>query len=407
MVARPPHRKHTRRNHQQAKAPAGEDFATLKMASLPQGPWLYRKMIRPPDSRVPNGALVDVRDRKGKLVGRGILNRQSEVMIRMLTGPKERDPFEAILKRRLKRAQRMRTDLLNLERRTDAYRLVHGEGDGLSGLVVDRYGPVCVVAVHSIGYVYHGEVVEKALLRLQGVEQVYFRADDQVCRQEGFRLPDLPAGVTVTIRENHISYEVNLSEGHKTGFFLDQRENRSRLGGLAKGRRVLDLCTNSGGFALSAVKGSAKVVTAVDLDEKAIAMARRNARLNKMKVKWVHGDLFDFLRDRAGAEGQWPLVVLDPPRLAKGRQDLDKALHRYRDMNRLAMGAVEEDGVLLTCSCSSIVTEQAFIGVVTAAARQANRTVRVLGTYGAAQDHPWALDYPEGRYLKALLLQVS
>lgn len=378
------------------------------MQRLPSEPWLYRKMVHPPEPAVQNGALVEVRNRDGTLLGRGLLNRKSEIAIRMLAGPAEPGTFDDILARRLRQARRLREDVLRLRSRTEAYRLVHGEADGLPGLAVDIYGHVAVAMVYSLGYIHHGPSVESALGRLPGIERVLFRADPRVAAKEGFSLPDPPAGQKVIIREDQVRYEVDLAEGHKTGLFLDQRENRRLVAGLAEGQRILDVCTNAGGFALScAATGRPKSVTGVDLDEKALARARRNGEINKLKVEWVHADLFPYLRERTAAGERWPRIVLDPPRLTKGRKDLGKALNQYFDMNQLAISALAPSGLILTCSCSSAVTETAFLEVLKNAASAAGRQVRILGLYGASPDHPVAMNHPEGRYLKAALLQAT
>jgi 23S rRNA (cytosine1962-C5)-methyltransferase len=365
-------------------------------------------MVHPPESRVPNGAFVEVRNRDGELLGRGLLNRQSEVVIRMIAGPTEEGTFAEVLRRRLQDARALREEALKLPDVTNAYRLVHGEGDRLSGLIVDRYGPVAVVLLHSLGYVQHGQLLEEELLRIPGIDRVIFRADPHVSKQEGFHLPPPESQEPVPIREGKVRYEVDLVSGHKSGMFLDQRDNRKQFSELCLGQRVLDLCTNVGGFAISAAAlGKAKDVTGVDLDETALAQARHNAQLNQARVSWVHADLFPFLRERIEAKDRWQRIVLDPPRLAKGAKDQSKALRQYADMNRLAIAALAPRGILLTCSCSSVISESAFLNVIHSAGAAVGRELRVLRITGAAPDHPWAMGYPEGRYLKAVLVQAA
>ena len=382
-------------------------WATFKMPRLPHGPWLYRKMVHPPDARVPNGSLVEVRNRDGVLLGHGLLNRQSEVVIRMLAGPTESGGFREILRDRLRSALYLREDVLKLRSTTNAYRLVHGEGDRLSGLIVDRYASTAIVLLHSLGYVHHGAMLEEELLSIPGIDRVVFRADPHVAKQEGFSVPAPTEERPVLVQEGPVRLEVDLVHGHKSGMFLDQRDQRRLFASMCTGQRVLDLCTNTGGFALhSAVAGKAKEVIGLDLDEAALKQAAANAKLNGAKVSWLHADLFPYLRERAAASEHWPRMVLDPPRLAKGQKDLSKALRQYHDMNRLAIAALSPRGLLLSCSCSSVVTETAFHQVLHEASLQAGREVRVLGSYGAAPDHPWVTGFPEGRYLKAVLLQA-
>jgi len=302
----------------------------------------------------------------------------------------------------------LRTDVLELPRQTDAFRIVHGEGDGLSGLVIDRYAETCVVSLYAAGWMKAAEILEAEIQKLDGIDRVLFRADARTQKLEGFRIPDISPGERARIREGKLRYEVDLATGHKTGLFLDQRDNRKRVASFARGRRVLDLCTNAGGFALSCRgPGKARHVTAVDLDEDAVAAARRNARLNNLRIAFQHADLFPFLRERVEAGDQWDLIVLDPPKLAHGKGEVDAALTRYQDMNRLALSAAAPGAIMLTCSCSGAVEESAFLGAVRRAAVDAQRSVRVIELRGASSDHPVALDFSEGRYLKGALLHVD
>jgi 23S rRNA (cytosine1962-C5)-methyltransferase len=209
-----------------------------------------------------------------------------------------------------------------------------------------------------------------------------------------------------------LKFEVAIGRGHKTGFFLDQRDNRARIGALSRGRHVLDLCCYTGGFALNAWKGGATQVRAVDLDEKAIAQAQRNAALNAApadRVQFTHGDAFDVLRAAAKSAAAAPndatrpgLIVLDPPKLAEDRHELESAARKYRDLMRLALSALAPDGILLTCSCSGPVSEEMFIQYLQAAALDANVHAAIFQIAGAAPDHPIALHALENRYLKAV-----
>jgi len=380
----------------------------FKGKELPPGPWLYRKRLQKPRGAAPPaGAFVAVRDERGTLLGRGLYNRKSEIAVRVLGGADAPAELEELLTARVQAAARLREDVLGLGRRTDAYRLVNAEGDGLSGLVVDRYGDTCVASLYSIGWVHSAETLERVLRRTAGAREVLFRADERSQKLEGFRLPDPEPGQEVVVQEGRLRFKVDLSEGHKTGLFLDQRDNRARLAGMSRGRRVLDLCTNAGGFALSCRgPGRARRVTAVDLDEKALAAARANAKINDLRIGFEHADLFPWLRDHVDAGDRWDVVILDPPKLAKGRGDLEQAANRYRDMNRLALQACAPGAIMFTCSCSGAVSLEHFWSLVRAAAHQAGRTVQVLEVRGAASDHPVLPTFPEGAYLKGLLLHV-
>ncbi len=385
----------------------GHDDAVLRPRQLPYGPWIFRKMVLYPPHKIPNGSFVGIRDKQARLLAHGFINRRSEITFRVLGGPGDTD-FRALLRARLTAAHDFRTQVLKLHEVTDAARIVHGEADGLSGLIVDRYGTTLVVLIYTLGWVRHADVLEAELRRLPGVERLVFLADPRSAEIEGYTIPAPPKGLSQQIREHGVTFQADLSEGHKTGVFLDQRDNRSLVSRYAHGRRMLDLCTNSGGFALHAKKrGHAKSVTGVDLDEKAIAAAQRNAKLNQLAIEWVHADLFDYLRARTAAGDNWDLVVLDPHKLAAGRGEVEAALSRYRDMNRLAFEAVKPGGLLATFSCSGAVSEDQFIGVVHEAARLAKRHAKVLHFLCAAPDHPVNLDFKEGRYLKGCLIHVT
>lgn len=379
----------------------------FKGRDLPSGPWIYRKRLARPDDATESGSYVGLRDPTGRLLARGLFHRKSEIAFRILGGPRAPARLEDLLFGRVEAAVRLRTDVLALPKRSDAYRLVNAEGDGLSGLVVDRYADTCVVSAYSLGWVKSAELVESVLSSLPGVRRVLYRADPRTQKLEGFRLPAIPPGLGVTVKEGGLRFNVDLSEGHKTGLFLDQRDNRARMAELARGRSTLDLCTNAGGFALSCRgPGKASAVTAVDLDEKALEAARRNAKLNDLRVRFEHADVYPWLRERGAAGDRFDLVVLDPPKLAAGPKEVEAGCRRYLDMNRLALEICSDDALMMTCSCSGAVSEDRFLSVIRNAASDAHRSVRVLELRGPAPDHPVSIDFPEGRYLKAALLHV-
>jgi 23S rRNA (cytosine1962-C5)-methyltransferase len=236
----------------------------------------------------------------------------------------------------------------------------------------------------------------------------YWFAEEHVQKQESFdcRAPEPPAPDVIT--EHGVKFRVAPGGKHKTGFFLDQRDNRRYLAEFCQGRRVLDLCCNSGGFAVYAkTSGGAEEVTGVDLDESALALARQNAGLNQVRARFVQADLFPWLRDVVATGQRFDVVVLDPAKQTRDREALDYALKRYLDMNRLALQAVVPGGVYLTCSCTGLVSEPDFLECLRRAAWQAGRTLQVLRISGAGADHPYLLHAPEGRYLKAVFCRVE
>jgi 23S rRNA (cytosine1962-C5)-methyltransferase len=339
-------------------------------------------MVVKPEAFVAPGSIVDVVDRQGAALGCAFYNPRSEIALRML-GNAEED----LVARRLAAALEFRA---RLGIQADAYRVCHAEGDGLPGLVIDRYADVYSVQVFSLGMVKHLDAVRKALPR------TFVQADERSARLEGMSIPAEPPPQGVVIREHGVQFRVDFARGHKTGFFCDQRENRRDVAALCAGKEVLDLCCYTGGFAVSAAKAGAKRVVAVDLDEEALETARQNARLNKVKVDFLHADTFNYLRQ---SKDRFDVVILDPPKMARDREDLAKGRRAYYDMNRFAARAVRPGGVFVTCSCTGLVQEHEFVEIVHLASERELRTFRISG---AGPDHPVSSLYPEGRYLKVI-----
>ncbi len=379
----------------------------LKIARRSSHPWIFQKMVEKPATRLPPGTVVDVLDRDGQWVGRGFYNGHSRIALRVLTA----DPAEAIgdafFARRIGHAVALRRDWLRLDAVTDAYRLVHSEGDGLSGLVADRFGPVVVLEFFAAG-MYRFRAAIQAALSAQFLDsRFYWFAEEHVRKQESFDLREPEAPPAEVITEHGLRFRVAPGSKHKTGFFLDQRDNRLALAGFCGGRRVLDLCCNTGGFAVYArALGKAEEVVGVDIDESVIALARGNANLNQARVRFIQADLFAWLRDILPSGQRFDVVVLDPSKQTRDREEVDVAVRRYLDMNRLALQAVAPGGIFLTCSCTGLVSEEAFLDTLRRAAWQAGRTVQVLRVAGAAADHPFLVHVPEGRYLKAVFCRV-
>ena len=379
----------------------------LKIARRSSHPWVFQKMVEKPATRLPPGSVVDVLDRDGQWVGRGFYNGHSRITLRILTTDRDEAIDDAFFARRIGRAVELRRGWLNLDAAADAYRLVHSEGDGLSGLVVDRFGPLLVVEFFAAGMYRFRDAIRQALAEHYPESRFYWFAEEHVQKQESFdcRAPEPPAPETIT--EHGVRFRVAPGSKHKTGFFLDQRDNRKYLATFCGGKRVLDLCCNTGGFSVYAkVLGGAEEVTGVDLDEQALALARQNASLNQVRLRFVQADLFPWLRDVTAAGQRFDVVVLDPSKQTRDREEVGVALRRYLDMNRLALQAVAPGGTFLTCSCTGLVSEEAFLDTLRRAAWQAGRTVQVLRVAGAAPDHPFLIHVPEGRYLKAAFCRV-
>jgi 23S rRNA (cytosine1962-C5)-methyltransferase len=380
----------------------------LKIERRSSHPWIFQKMVEKPAERLPGGSVVDIVDRAGQWVGRGFYNGHSRIALRVLTA----DPAEAIdagfFARKVGQAIELRRDWLSLDAVTNAYRLVHSEGDGLSGLVVDRFDNIIVLEFFAAGMYRFREVIQEVLATHYAGCRFYWFAEEHVQKQESFdcRSPDVPPPGLIT--EHGLRFRVAPGSKHKTGFFADQRDNRLALARFCAGKRVLDLCCNSGGFAVYAkAQGQAEEVTGIDLDEQTIALAKHNANLNQARIRFVQADLFPWLREVVPAGQRFDVVVLDPSKQTRDREEVDFALKRYLDMNRLALQAVASGGVFLTCSCTGLVSEEAFLEMLRRAAWQAGRAVQVLKVAGAAADHPYLVHVPEGRYLKAVFCRVA
>jgi len=381
----------------------------LKIERRSNHPWIFQKMVEKPDPRPKPGSIVDIIDREGTFAGRGFYNGHSRIALRVLTANASEAVDEAFFARRIADAVRLRRDLLKLDAVTDAYRVIHSEGDGLSGLVLDRFADTLVIEYFSAGMFKQRDLIKRCLLEHFPEAQFYAFAEDHVQKQESFDLAHPPPPPPTVIHEHGVKFQAAPGSKHKTGFFADQRDNRKYLTEFCAGARVLDLCCNSGGFGIYAKTiGAAREVTGVDLDEEILGIAEQNARLNKAKVKFIQADIFHWLRDTASnPDKRYDVVVLDPAKMTRDREQVIPALKKYLDMNKLALGAVKPGGVFLSCSCTGLVSEEQFLDMLRRAAFYANRTLQVLKVSGAGPDHPWQAHVQESRYLKAAFCRVE
>ena len=412
--------------------PSGAMSPWVQLRSGTAHPFIFQRMVRTADPTTRPGDIVNIYDKSGALFGRGLYNPNSMIVLRVLAyGDTPID--EAFWRSTLMRAVDLRRRL-RLDETTDAYRLVHAEGDGLSGLIVERYADCLVFEFFSLGMFQRCHMLAQHFNALLGAPshlsepralaratlanhsrneesswRVVVRADEFIERAEGFRLASLqqPEIGRLVIREHGIRYRIDVTGGHKTGFFCDQRENRRRLATLCRDATVLDLCCYTGGFGLCAkVLGDARHVTGVDLDETAVAIAKENAHLNQTRIDFVHSDAFAYLRLMIANARKFDTVILDPPKLAATRDDVDEALRKYNDLNSLAMQVVRPDGVFVTCSCSGLVPRSVFNETVFRAARRARVSLQIFEETGAGPDHPVAMNCPESEYLKVLWTRV-
>ncbi len=378
----------------------------LKTERRSHHPWIFQKMVEKPDPKPRPGSLVEIEDRTGAFVGRGFYNGHSRIALRVLTENPDEAVDAAFFERRIARAVGLRRELLGLDKVTDGYRLVHSEGDELSGLVVDRFADTLVIEYFAAGMWKLRDLIRRALATHFPDSRFYWFAEEHVAKQESFdcSIPTPPPATTIV--EHGLRYKVAPGLKHKTGFFADQRDNRLRLRDFSADARVLDLCCNSAGFALNAKAAGAREVVAVDLDEEVLAIAEGNARLNKLPVRFVRADIFPWLRDAALNGEQFDTVILDPAKMTRDREQVIPALKKYLDMNKLALGVVKPGGILLSCSCTGLVSEEQFLDMLRRAAFYAGRTIQVLEVRGAGADHPWLAQVPESRYLKAVFCRV-
>ena len=375
-------------------------------------PWIFQKLVEKPAQRPKPGSIVDIFGVEGEWIGRGFYNGHSRIALRILETDQAVPVDAGWFARKIAAAVSLRRELLQLDDVSDAWRVVHSEGDGLSGLVVDRYADLLVVEFFSAGMFRHREWIYEALRAQFPGCRFHAFADEHVQKQESFDFRGSEPAAPAIITEHGIRFRADPAGAHKTGFFADQRENRQWLSRHVEGRRVLDLCCNTGGFAVyAAVRGAAEV-TGIDIDEDVLEIARGNARLNMpfvsgVKPRFVQADIFPWLRDAAARGEEYDVVILDPAKMTRDRDQVIPALKKYLDMNKLALGVAAPGALFATFSCTGLVSEEEFLGMLRRAAFYSGREVQVLKVAGAGADHPFLAQVPESRYLKAVFCRVA
>jgi len=371
-------------------------------------PWVYRRMLKDTAPGLADGEEVQVLLADGTPAGRGFYNGRSMIAVRVLSGDADRPLDAAFFRERIGRAVALRRETLGLERSTDSFRVIHSEGDGLSGLIVDRFASVLVIEYFSLAMQRRHGLIRDLLLESFPGSEVVWRVDADIARREGIPPAPEPSGGAVEIRENKMRFLVRPGGGHKTGFFCDQRENRERFAALVRGRKVLDAFCYTGGFGIAArTAGKARQVVGVDLDENALAVARENGALNRAEIEWIHADAFKYLRAQRDAVEPFEAVVLDPPKWAPSREQIPRARERYRDLSLAGIRALRNGGLLLACSCSGLISQEDFLSLLRSAAVHARRQLQVFAVEGAARDHPFSIHCQESRYLKAVYAWVG
>lgn len=374
-------------------------------------PWVFSGAIARVEGDPMMGDTVAVHAADGEFLALAAYSPQSQIRARVWDW-REREVDAGFFATRVNEAQNARKALA-AGGAGDALRLIHGESDGLPGVIADRYGDTIVVQLLAAGAERWRGAIADALAALPGVRCVWERSDADVRALEGLapqsgllrgEAPALPHTVT----EHGLQYEIGFEGGHKTGFYLDQRDNRVKVRALASGCDALDCFCYSGGFALNMLKGGAKSVTAVDSSAAALTQAQRHAELNQLPAsEWLEGDVFQTLRRFRDQARSFDLIVLDPPKFAPTAAHAEKAARAYKDINLLGFKLLRPGGALVTFSCSGGVSPDLFQKIIAGAALDAGVEVRVTDWLHAAPDHPVALNFPEGEYLKGLICRVS
>jgi 23S rRNA (cytosine1962-C5)-methyltransferase len=378
-------------------------------------PWVFRAAVSKEPKGQPAGEVVDVLDWRGIFIAKGFYNAHSSIPLRVLS----RDPAEVIdppwMHRRIAQALSLRARAFD-ETTTTGYRLIHGENDFLPGLVVDRYGDFLVVQIHTLGMDLWRDVIVEALVNQVAPKGIYERSD--VGARAGEGLEDLPVGVLagetpperVEFTENGMSFVADVFGGQKTGFFLDQRDNRLNVASFCQDAQVLNCFSYSGGFSVFAAHGGAVRVESVDASEPALTLASENLIRNGFDPAahpCINENVFDYLKSCQEAKRQYDVVIVDPPAFAKSAGALKRASRAYIRLNHMAIDVLKPGGILVSASCSSAVDDETFLGLLRSAGAETGRCIQVIKTHLNSVDHPGFVAFPEGRYLKCFFCVVT
>jgi 23S rRNA (cytosine1962-C5)-methyltransferase len=376
-------------------------------------PWVYPGAIAHTEGNPADGAVVDLASHDGDFVARGIFNSRSKLRVRLYAWDENEVLDADFFATRLRSAIHLRTELLAYDGPGHACRLVYSESDGLSGLMVDRYDRWLTVQFTAIGLAQRRDLIVDQLIQLLQPEGIYLRTERGIGQLEGVELEDgllrghVPAE-PVVIEEDGVKFLVHLGQGQKTGFYLDQRENRMALAPWLRGRKVLDAFCYTGGFGLHAARAGAASVLGIDSSESAIALARANASLNGFSNVSFHcEDVFESLSKLYRSGERFAAIILDPPKFARSRQAIDDALRGYRRLERLALGLLEANGLLAMCCCSGVIGAEMLEDQLAEVAVEARRPLQILERRGQAPDHPISVTCPETAYLKCLVCRVE
>ena len=390
----------------------GRDKSLLK-----RHPWVFSGAVGAIDGEPLSGETVGINSARGDFLAWAAYSPYSQIRARVWSWEEKDVIDEAFFSRRLLRAiskRQVDTSQESAVNSLSAMRLVHAESDNLPGLIIDRYSDTLVVQILSAGMETWRETITDLAVKITRIGQVYERSDVDVRIQEGLPLRsgvsrgDEPSEV-VQINENGLLFFVDIRNGHKTGFYLDQRVNRSRMRNLAGSKETLDCFCYTGGFTSNLLAGGAASVVAIDSSLDAIQLGKKNISINNLpseKVDWINGDVFYVLRSFRDARRTFDLIILDPPKFAQTASQVEKASRGYKDINLLALKLLRPGGILATFSCSGGISEDLFQKIVAGAALDAKVDAQILERLHQAPDHPTALNFPEGAYLKGFIIQT-
>jgi 23S rRNA (cytosine1962-C5)-methyltransferase len=375
-------------------------------------PWVFAGAIERVVSEPTDGDEVDLVSHGGNFVARGLFNSQSKIQVRLYSWEEGRSLDAAFFRDRLARAIHLRHDILKLNLPEAGYRVAYSESDFLSGMVVDRYADWLAIQFTALGLAKRRDLIAEVLSDLLSPRGIYLRTEKGIGKLEGVELHDgplwgEPPPADLTIVENGLRVLVNLAEGQKTGYYLDQRDNRAWVARLCKDQRVLDAFCYTGGFGLSAAQAGAAEVLGVDASEPALALARRNVAMNELtSISFECADVFRHLADLVAVRRQFDVVVLDPPKFARNRAAVPEALKGYRRLHQLALKLLARDGLLVSCCCTGLIALDELEDVIAQVAVESKRDLQILSRRGAAPDHPTAITCRESGYLKCVVSRV-
>jgi len=391
------------------KVKKGREFSFLY-----HHPWVFSGAIQNESSLVlKDGALVKVCDYQNQFLAWGFFNSKSQIRIRLYSFNEMIVPDEAFFHQKIESAIRMRKSILSQNIFDNACRLIFSEADCLSGLVVDKFSNYLSMQFTSLALYLKKEIIVQKLIELIHPKGIYLRTEKGTAEEEGLEIHDElvwgeRAKENILISENNLVYELNIETGQKTGFYIDQRENRLAVRKYANHRKCADICSYSGGFSLNLLEGGADFVKIVDISDKALLLAERNIHLNQFnQAEFIRSDAFKFLENQLKDNQFYDLIVLDPPKFTHSRSSSKQAIKGYTQLNTMAMQCMSKGGILVTCSCSGRISKEEFFQAITNAAIISKRNIRLLEQRGAAIDHPVNPECPESAYLKCFIYWVE